>query len=161
MNVFNSHRGSISALFKIKKRLLGKDLKLSASFPIHCSSTVLYQQFISSLLLLPSPRFLPFCFWIPLVPLWCHCANLINHKGVFEMLLNTTIYRPLLLCINTVQFAKTEQQFAQNDPPPLAHCSPSILQSFLRPKYCGSKLTLAALTRTQPSTHHHPLQLRL
>lgn len=141
MNVFNSHRGNISALFKIKKRLLGKDLKLSASFPIHCSSTVFYQQIFFFSLLLPSPRFLLVIFWIPLVPLWCHCANLINHKEVFEMILNTTIYRPLHRYTSVCQ---TEQQFAQNDPPPLAHCSPSILQSFLRPKYCGSKLTLIA-----------------
>lgn len=102
MNVFNSHRGNISALFKIKKRLLGKDLKLSASFPIHCRSTVFYQQFI----FFSPPISQVFTFWIPLVPLWCHCANLINHKEVFEMILNTTIYRPLLLHIDTHQFAK-------------------------------------------------------
>lgn len=36
MNVFNSHKGSITALFKIIKRPLGKDLKLSASFLINC-----------------------------------------------------------------------------------------------------------------------------
>ena len=34
-----------------------------------------------------------------------HCANLINHKEVFEMILNT-IYRPLLLHIDTHPFAK-------------------------------------------------------
>lgn len=85
-------------------------------------------------------------FWIPLVPLWCHCANLINHKEVFEMLLNTTIYRPLLLLhlLQHTPVCQTEHQFAQKDPPPLAHCSLSILQSFLRPKYCGSKLTFIA-----------------
>lgn len=108
MNVFNSHRGNISALFKNKKRLLGKDLKLSASFPIHCSSTVFYQQFFffSSPPISHFPDFYFLVFWIPLVPLWCHCANLINHKEVFENILNTTIYRPLLLHIDAHQFAK-------------------------------------------------------
>lgn len=84
MNVFNSHRGNISALFKIKKRLLGKDLKRSALFPIHCRLTVLSQQPIS---FLSSPLLPVFgCsiyFLILLVPLWCRCANLINHKRVF------------------------------------------------------------------------------
>lgn len=61
----NSHRGNISALFKIRKRLLGKDLKLSASFPIHCRFTAFSQQ------LLPPPRFLfLFIFYF----LWFHCG---------------------------------------------------------------------------------------
>lgn len=83
MNVFNSHRGNISALFKIKKRLLGKDLKRSALFPIHCRLTVLSQQPISFYLLLSSLFLVCNLFLILLVPLWCHCANLINHKRVF------------------------------------------------------------------------------
>lgn len=34
MNVFNSHGGNISALFKIKKQLLGKDLKLPSRYTV-------------------------------------------------------------------------------------------------------------------------------
>lgn len=42
------HRGNISALFKIRKRLVGEDLnKLAASFPEHCS-VILYRMFFTS-----------------------------------------------------------------------------------------------------------------
>lgn len=113
MNVFNSHRGNISALFKIKKRLLGKDLKRSALFPIHCRLTVLSQQPIS-FCLLPSSLFLvvQFIFWFS----WFHCGAIVptwlTTKEYLGLLLNTNIYRPLVLCIHT-SVCQTKEHFAQ------------------------------------------------
>lgn len=149
MNVFNSHRGNISALFKIKKRLLGKDLKLSASFPIHCRFTVFSQQPFF-FCLLPSPRFLFEIFQIPLVPLWCRCANLINHKEVFEVILNTI----LQTSSPSHLFAKLKNNLHKK----IHHhwLTAPILSSnhFLRPKYCGSKLNLRAPDLA--STNYYP-----
>lgn len=162
MNVFNSHRGNISALFKIKKRLLGKDLKLSASFPIHCSSTVFYQQFFfffSSHL--PFPRFLLFSFLdssgstvVPLCQLDKSQRSIWKYFKYYYLQTSSPSHRRASVC-------QTEQQFAQNDPPPLAHCSPSIFQSFLRPKYCGSKLILKAPDPAPTIYPPSPLQLLL
>lgn len=163
MNVFNSHRGNISALFKIKKRLLGKDLKLSASFPKHCSSTVFYQEFFCFLPppISHSPGFYFLVFLdssgstvVPLCQLDKSQRSIWNYFKYYYLQTSSPSHRHTSVC-------QTEQQFAQNDPPPLAHCSPSILQSFLRPKYCGSKLILKAPDPAPIFYPPSPLQLLL
>lgn len=131
MNVFNSHGGNISALFKIKKRLLGKDLKLSASFPIHCRFTVFWQQpfFLSP----PMSQVFILNFLdssgstvVPLCQLDQSQRSIWSDFKYYDLQTSSPSHWYTSIC-------QTEKQFAQKDPPPLAHCSHSI-QSFFTTK---------------------------
>lgn len=165
MNVFNFPQGKHICTVQNQKTTLGggeEDRTPLSFLPTHCSATVFYRQFMNNFSFSPRSSLLFIC-WIPQDPLWCQFDK--SQRSIWNSFSNTSIYTPLLLQIDThtKRVCQTEPEFAQDDPlAPLVHRSPSILQSFLRPKYCGSKSTpCSPLTRPPAIYQPSPSQLLL